>query len=382
MQSVFIQFALLSLTCLVSIGVTLIATRLGHRYGAVDRPGGRRTHKAPTPHLGGVAVYLTLWIVVGGAMGIIWLQRLTGALDFLPGFVQALVRDVRPAELRLLAIFGGGTAVLLLGLLADLRDLSTPLRLLVQIGAAIAVVAAGVRPQALSLPSFAALPIAVLWIVGMTNAFNFLDGIDGLCAGLAAIASGILAVYLATSTQPIAALFLIAFTGALLGFLRWNFPPARIFLGNAGSMFCGFILGVMTLESARRTLAPDTILPALLPLLLLGIPLYDAVTVIAGRLLRGQSPFKADRNHVHHRLRSLGLSDRQTVCALYLLGTALGVNAILIERLDNLGGFVLLVQLTLMFCAIALIEFGLLGQRDALAATKPTEVEPAEEVAP
>ena len=190
----------------------------------------------------------------------------------------------------------------------------------------------------------------------MTNAFNFIDGMDGLCAGVGAIAAGLLAVYLSAFSQPITAMFLLAFLGALLGFLRWNFYPARIFLGNAGAMLIGSVLAVMTLEGAWMTLDHKSVLPAILPLLVLGVPLYDAVSVIGIRLYHKRSPFEADTNHLHHRLRRTGMTDRQTVLFIYLLAFALGLNAVLLAKLDGPGGLVLLAQVCAVLGLVVILE--------------------------
>jgi len=254
------------------------------------------------------------------------------------------------------AIFGGGTLIMIMGLIDALRDLPVKWRFGIQIAAAGAVVVAGVQPSVLAVSPWLAIPAGILWIVGMTNAFNFIDGMDGLCAGVGAIATAILAVYLNSARQPISAIFLLALTGALLGFLRWNFYPAKIFLGNAGAMLIGYLLGVMTLEGAYLTLGGNTVLLLALPILVLGVPLYDAASVILIRISKGRSPFRADTNHLHHRLRRTGLSDKQVVLFIYLLAFALGINAVLLAKLDNTGGLILLTQVCAVMGCVILLE--------------------------
>ncbi len=352
-----IQIAVLLCALLVSLVVTPIARHVAKRLGAVEKLDGRKIHRTPTPYLGGVAIYATLWIVVGGGLlaGFL-LTTLTDGVPWMPDSLARLSHQLGPAELRLLAILGGGTVIMIMGLLDDMRDLPVVWRFGVQFLAAIGVVAAGVQPDVLAVSPWLAAPVAVVWIVGMTNAFNFIDGMDGLAAGVGAIATAILAVYLNAAGQPITALFLLALAGALMGFLRWNFYPARIFLGNAGAMLIGYLLGVMTLEGAFLTLEGNTVLPAILPVLVLGVPLYDAVSVIGIRLSRGRSPFKADTNHLHHRLRRTGLTDKQVVLFIYLLTFALGINAVLLAKLDNMGGLVLLTQVCAVMGCVVLLE--------------------------
>ncbi|MHC5020781.1 MAG: glycosyltransferase family 4 protein [Planctomycetota bacterium] len=352
-----VQIAVLLCALLVSLVVTPIARRIAKRLGAVEQLDGRKIHRTPTPYLGGVAIYATLWMVVGGGLlaGLL-LTTLTGGVPWMPDSLSRLSHQLGPAELRLLAIFAGGTVIMVVGLADDLRDQPVWLRFSVQFLAAVAVVVAGVVPEHVAVPRWIGAPVAVVWIVGMTNAFNFIDGMDGLCAGVGAIATAILAVYLNATGQPITALFLLALTGALLGFLRWNFYPARIFLGNAGSMLIGYLLGVMTLEGAYLTLEDVSVLPAILPILVLGVPLYDAGSVIVIRLANGRSPFKADTNHLHHRLRRTGLTDKQVVLFVYLLAFALGINAVLLAKLDTLGGLVLLTQVCAVMGCVILLE--------------------------
>jgi len=352
-----IQVAVLLTAVATALVATPMARHLAIRLGLVEALDPRKIHRAPTPYLGGLAIYATLWVVVGGGLlGSVLIDLATRDAAWLPAAVHGLTRTPGEAEWRLLAIAVGATLVLGLGLLDDMRGLPVAARFSVQGLAAAAAVWAGVLPEAFADQHWLAAPLAVVWIVGMTNAFNFIDGMDGLCAGVGAIATGLLAVYLNAYGQPITALFLLALFGAQLGFLRWNFYPARIFLGNAGAMLIGYLLGVMTLEGAYLTLDADTVLPAILPLLVLGVPLYDALSVIAIRLWHRRSPFRADTNHLHHRLKRTGMTDKQTVLFLYLLTGALGINAVLLAKLDNAGGLVLLAQVCAVMGCVVILE--------------------------
>ncbi|MCI0343607.1 MAG: undecaprenyl/decaprenyl-phosphate alpha-N-acetylglucosaminyl 1-phosphate transferase [Planctomycetales bacterium] len=341
----------------LSLLATAVAIRLGRRWGAVDGLGERKIHRSPVPFLGGPALFAAFVLVIGsGLAGAALLEAAGLGASWLPPQVRAIARSPGGAGLRLLGILIGAGSVLALGLVDDVRGLRVGTRFLVQFAAAGAVVAAGVRPDFLGLPTVIAVPVAVLWIVGMTNAFNFIDGMDGLCAGVAAIASGILAYHLSAHDQPMVALLLLALLGAILGFLRWNFVPARIFLGNAGAMCLGFLLGSITLEGAFLTAEHNSVLPAVLPVLVLGVPLYDAASVVAIRLANGRSPFRGDQNHLHHRLRRTGMSVRQTVLFIYLLAFSVGINATLLPDVDPFGGLVILVQVSAAMGLLVVLE--------------------------
>ncbi len=341
----------------LSLLATAIAIRLGRRWGAVEGLGERKIHRSPVPFLGGAALFAAFVLVIGGGLASAAVLEAAGlGASWLPPQMRSIARSPGGAGLRLLGILIGAGAVLALGLADDLRGLRVGTRFLVQFAAAGAVVASGVLPDFLGLPTALTVPVAVLWIVGMTNAFNFIDGMDGLCAGVAAIASGILAYHLSAHDQPMVALLLLALLGAVLGFLRWNFVPARIFLGNSGAMCLGFLLGSITLEGAFLTADHNTVLPAILPALVLGVPLYDAASVVAIRLANGRSPFRGDQNHLHHRLRRTGMSVRQTVLFIYLLAFSVGINATLLPEVDPFGGLVILVQVTAAIGLLVVLE--------------------------
>lgn len=271
--------------------------------------------------------------------------------------IRKTVAGARNVVPPILTLFLAATAIFLIGV-ADDRGGGVRWRwkLLFQVGTAVAIVTAGYR-----ISAFSAVPgmnevLSVLWIVGLTNAFNFIDGMDGLCAGVAAIACGVLAYFMSAYNHPLMLLFLMAMTGALLGFLRFNFKPARIFLGDAGSTFIGFMLAGITLQASYTTIETRTILPVLMPILVLAVPLYDTSSVVLVRLWRRRSPFQPDTNHLHHRLKRIGFSDRQTVLFIWTMVFITGIGATLLTQVDALGGTVVLVQALAIMGLFVILE--------------------------
>lgn len=304
------------LAFLISGAVVLVTTPLvrliGLRSGRVDLPGGRKVHNQPMVRLGGISIFLGTLV----SLLILWWSG---------GFIDATGQYLSPTdEYEIWGVTLGGFAFFLIGLLDDLFGLSASSRLLMQ--AMIAGIAwyVGVSIDFLtipfvglvSLPVWVSLPITILWLVGMTNAINWIDGLDGLAAGVSGIAAIIMLVVSLFMQQPAAALIAAALAGGALGFLRYNFNPAKIFMGDGGSYFMGFMLagvGVIGLIKSVTTVA------VLLPYLILAVPILDMSAVILARIRCGSSPFVADKRHLHHRLLKAGLSHRWTVLFIYAL---------------------------------------------------------------
>lgn len=287
----------LGLSALVVLITTPLVRSFGLRMGIVDRPDARKVHSRPMVRLGGVSIFL------GSLLSLLLVWKLGGFVG---------LNSEREFEIWGVTI--GGLLFFLIGLADDFFSLSPISRLLMQIGVASAAWLAGVQIDKLSipfsdgmwlLPPGLGLPITVLWLVGMTNAINWIDGLDGLAAGVSGIAAVVMMVVSLYMNQPAAALVAAALAGGALGFLRYNFNPAKIFMGDGGSYFMGFTLaavGIIGLVKSVTTVA------VLLPYVILAVPLLDMSAVIVERLRRGQSPFKADKRHLHHRLLKAGLS--------------------------------------------------------------------------
>lgn len=285
---------------------TPIVKRVGLQSGYVDLPDPRKVHQRPMVRLGGISIFVGSLI----ALLIVWFS---GGFAGLP----------RSAEYEIWGVTIGGLAFFLIGLADDLFTLSPLSRLLMQITVATLAWMVGVSVDFFSVPfvglinlGWLSLPFTVIWLVGMANAINFIDGLDGLAAGVSGIAAVVMLVVSLFMSQPAAALVAAALAGGALGFLRYNFNPAQIFMGDGGAYFLGFTLagiGVIGLVKSVTTVA------ILLPFLILAVPIVDTSTVMIDRLCRGKSPFIADNRHLHHRLLKAGLSQRLTVLFIYAL---------------------------------------------------------------
>ncbi|MFO0973386.1 MAG: MraY family glycosyltransferase [Phycisphaerae bacterium] len=308
--------ALFAGAALVSFGLTPGYIALARRMGWVDRPGGRKAHAAPTPTMGGMVVMAT--VIVGAVAALM-----------LPNRVGDMVREHRPAILTALAC---STVMMLVGIIDDRRGLRPRVKLLTQLVLAMAAFMLGFRIAAITLPALGSvnLPLGALfsplltivWIVGVTNAVNLTDGLDGLAAGVgfvAAAANAAIAIYLQNYYMAVMMLLL---AGALLGFLPWNFHPARVFLGDTGSLAMGMLLALCSLHAAQKA---QTAVMILVPLCALGYPIFDTLLAVARRTLAGQPVFGSDREHIHHRMerRAYGASGaavRIYVASLLLIG--------------------------------------------------------------
>jgi UDP-GlcNAc:undecaprenyl-phosphate GlcNAc-1-phosphate transferase len=278
---------------------------------------------------------------------------------------------LRQQSLRLWALLGCATVLMLLGLADDKWNLDWRLRLGVQfVVAAVAVFGLDWR-----LTLFFDVPLAtgllsILWIVGLTNSFNMLDNMDGLSAGVAAIAGGTLACVLLLAPvdragpQLFVAGFLLVLVGALVGFLFHNRPPAALFMGDAGSYFTGFCLSAATLLATYTSYDGGRRHAVLAPLCIMAVPLYDMISVILLRLREGRSPFQADKRHLSHRLVALGFSQEQAVLTIYVLTGTCSLGAILLHRVDLVGAVVVVLLILSVLALIAIFE-NTAGQKEA-----------------
>ncbi|NEP16486.1 MAG: undecaprenyl/decaprenyl-phosphate alpha-N-acetylglucosaminyl 1-phosphate transferase [Leptolyngbya sp. SIO4C1] len=301
-----------TLSALIVLLLTPVVRKIGLHSGRVDMPGGRKVHKAPMVRLGGVSIFIGTVI----ALLTVWSMG---------GFVDHQAQPLDPiAEYEIWGVTIGGFAFFLIGLIDDLFGLSAISRLIMQAVIAALAWKVGVDIQFLSIPGFGivqlaewiSLPVTVVWLVGMANAINWIDGLDGLAAGVSGIAAIVMMIVALFMHQPAAALVAAALAGGALGFLRYNFNPAQIFMGDGGAYYMGFTLagvGVIGLVKGVTTAA------VLLPYLILAVPILDMSAVILARLRRGLSPFVADKRHLHHRLLNAGLSHRFTVLFIYAL---------------------------------------------------------------
>jgi len=345
---------LFGVSLVLTLVLTPLAMRLARRWGVLDHPDPRKIHKEPIPLAGGWAIFGSISIVLWGHLTAVWLVP-AGAL---PAWVPAQrVEELGDLVLKILPVYGGAAAIFLLGLFDDVRGMSVKSRLWIQLLVAAGLVFAGVRPSLGMLPPWVAALIGIVWIAGITNAFNFLDGLDGLSAGVSLIATGALLCVLGMGSQPNVALFLAVLAGAQLAFLRYNWHPARVFLGSAGSMLLGFLMGVSTILTTFMVGGRENWLaPLLVPLFILAIPLYDTASVVLIRLLRRRSVAIGDQSHFHHRLMKLGFSHRQTVGFIWVIAFAVALGAIHLIGASLGPSALILAQIVAILSIIALAE--------------------------
>ena len=306
---------------LVALGATLPVRALAWKVGALSHPGGRRTHQTPVAQWGGLAVFIAVLLAA-----LVWRQPQMA--DFRPLAPSKAQTSQIAQTLHLTSTFlGCGFLMLLLGMADDKWELSPLWKFGGQFLIASLLWSLGVKITTLpftsgtfALGAGASYGLTVLWVLGLTNGVNFIDGVDGLAAGVCAIAAGSLCL-IEIPKAPWAAGASAAMCGACLGFLRFNFPPARIYLGDAGALLIGFWLATISLAAAAKTAAATTLL---LPLLVMGIPVLDTLWAVFRRARARQPIWRADRGHLHHRLLNRGLSPVKTVLVLYACGIALG----------------------------------------------------------
>lgn len=276
-----------------------------------------------------------------------------GGLAIIFGFAVAVLCFYRTPSRRIVASFIGAGIIAAMGVVDDIKALDAKPKFLIQILAACIVVIGGnlkidvlTNPNFFSenpywiLPDWISIPVTILWIVFITNAVNFIDGLDGLAAGVSAIMSvSLVFIALRVGEYPVALLG-ISLMGACFGFLPYNFNPAKIFMGDTGSTFLGFLLATMSIQGVFKSYA---IISFAVPLLILGLPLFDAVFAMLRRISKGQSPMKADRGHLHHRLIDMGFSQKQTVFILYAISGVLGITAVVLAESTALRAILILI---------------------------------------
>lgn len=293
---------------------TPLIRRVCLRFGLVDQPNERKIHSAPTPRLGGVAIYISFFAALSLSL-------------LLPSAFTSTFRQI------ILPLFLSGTVIFFLGIYDDIKGANARIKFIFQILAALILIKFGFKINYLTNPfqnyayinfGWLGIPITLLWIVGLTNAINIIDGLDGLAAGVVSIVSITLFLVAIHQVNMTVALLTGALAGTTLAFLRYNFNPAKIFMGDTGSMFLGFILAAISISSYRKS---TVALALLIPFISLGVPIIDTLMAMLRRFLSGRHLFQADQEHIHHRLLGRGLSHRQAVYFIYIITIILGLIA-------------------------------------------------------
>lgn len=326
----------------LSLLLTPVAKWLAPRWGAIDKPDERKVHTRLMPRMGGLAIYCSFAV----------------AALLIGGFTKATV-----------ALVVSSGIAMLVGLVDDLHNISPKMKLLGQLVAAIVFVAFGGYIKFMTNPfggdviflEYWGIPLTIIWLVGISNAINLIDGLDGLAAGVSAIA----ALTMATVSfsrgyyQPAALSLVLAMS--LFGFLRYNFSPASIFMGDSGSLFLGFALGAMAIMGFSKG---ATVISLFIPILILGIPIFDTFFAIVRRYTNHKPIFQPDKGHLHHCLLALGLSHRQTVLIIYAITLFMGICAILLTVLSSRQAILILIVIV-VFSLVGADKLGVLrGRRE------------------
>ena len=296
----------------VSFLMTPVVRSFAYKVGAIDVPkDSRRMHKVPVPRLGGLAIFSGFMI---------------SALLFVP----------MTAEMK--SILLGAVVIVVLGVIDDSMDLPALLKFVVQILAALIPTLHGVTVRVFSNPNIfsddlylslgtLSVPLTVLWIVAVTNSVNLIDGLDGLANGVSTISATTMLVIALLLGETDVSLTLAALVGACIGFMPYNLNPAKMFMGDTGATFLGYILATMSIQGLFKYYA---VISFVVPFLILGLPIFDTTFAFVRRLSHGQSPMRADRGHIHHRLIDMGLNQKQAVATLYVISAILGLSAVVL----------------------------------------------------
>lgn len=316
-----------------------IVKLLAVHIGAVDKPNARKVHHKLMPRMGGLAIYAAFWIVVF---------------------------TVYSLSQSMMAFFMGATMLVFVGIVDDVTDMPAKLKLLGQIIAACIVTLGGIRidfvtsmfgETAMTALHILSVPVSVIWIVAIINAVNLIDGLDGLAAGVSGISAATLAICALINGTGSIAVLCFALVGACAGFLVYNFHPASIFMGDTGSMFLGYTLAVLSIMGTAKGV---TFVSVFIPILALGIPIFDTLFAILRRMMANKPIFEADKAHLHHRLMARGLSHRNTVLLIYAISLGLSACAIVVNELTSERGFIVMV-LVVTVLLIGANKIGILG---------------------
>ncbi len=324
-------FLILLLAFAVSFVATPFAIKLAPKIGAMDIPKDqRRMHTRPMPRFGGMSMFLGTEIAL---------------LVFLH------------SDPKVLVIVLGGVCIYAVGVIDDLRGLAPKLKFALQIAAAVIVYIGGIQIEFVKnpfdeeayifFPGWLSFLITVLWVVGITNTVNLIDGLDGLAAGVAAIASMCISYTAVLSGQYEVGLAMLAVSGGALGFLPFNFHPAKIFMGDSGSLYLGFMIAVVSILGSTKG---ATLIATIVPFLVLGLPIFDTIFAIIRRWVNGYPIMRADKGHIHHRIMATGMGQRRTVLIMYCISAIMGTIAILVVQRMMLEALLLSLVAGVLVC--------------------------------
>lgn len=338
-------YVLAVISIVISAVLTPLIKKFAIRIKAIDIPkDNRRIHKKPIPLLGGLAIYFS--------------------------FIITLILKSGSVSRSEVGIIIGATIIVIGGFLDDKYDIRPWQKLLIQIAAAVALIIYGIRIERITNPISSAelyinignlfIPLTIIWVVGITNALNLIDGLDGLAAGVAFISAVTIFIIALMNNRVEAAVLTSILAGSILGFLPYNFNPATIFMGDTGAQLLGFLLAAISIEGAIKSAAAFAIA---VPILALGIPIYDVLFAMIRRKLNGKPIMQADKGHLHHRLLDMGLTQRQAVVIMYLVSAVLGSFAIIAMQVSTQRSYFLLAMVMVVLVVVAW-KFGFFEHRE------------------
>ncbi|MCI6568115.1 MraY family glycosyltransferase [Dysosmobacter sp. HCP28S3_G4] len=326
---------------IVSFLTTPVVKSFAYKVGAIDVPkDARRMHHVPIPRLGGLAIFI--------------------------GFIVSILLfvDVR-RDAQMQSILLGAVVIVVLGVVDDIMALPAMFKFVVQIAAALIPALNGVVIQAFSNPNIfsdnlywvlgkLSIPFTVLWIVAITNSVNLIDGLDGLANGVSAISATTMLVIAILVSEGQVAVVMAALVGACVGFMPYNMNPAKMFMGDTGATFLGYILATMSIQGLFKFYA---VISFAVPFLILGLPIFDTAFAFIRRIAHGQSPMHADRGHIHHRLIDMGLNQKQAVATLYVISAILGLSAVVLTTSNELKAMLFFLTLCVVAVVAARVAF-------------------------
>jgi UDP-GlcNAc:undecaprenyl-phosphate GlcNAc-1-phosphate transferase len=345
----------LSFAFVASYTATVIRRQQSIRSGFMDIPFGRKDHNKATPLGGGQAMWLAFLLTIMVGYAAAYASSRGWHPWWLPSVVSQEARGILDKFPKVLLILACGTGMMILGWIDDRKDLPPGPKLLAQIVLASIVVAGGISVTVFISSKLIAGIVTVVWIVTVVNAFNFLDNMDGLCAGIAMAAGAVFTAVALMTGQVFVAMMLLAYLGVLGGFLIFNFPPASIFMGDAGSFFTGYMLAILTVVFTFRE-NPEPIYTIFIPILILIVPLFDMTYVVGMRLIKRQPLSVGDHNHISHRLISLGMTPRLAAVTIYLMTFCTALAAVMLRWMGPAGAICAAAQVICFLTLIFIIE--------------------------
>lgn len=330
----------LLLAALISYVLTPYIKTLAFKIGAIDKPDNRKVHKKIMPRLGGLAIYIAFMVGVISSLELTW---------------------------DIVGILIGGTVIVIVGVLDDKYQLPAKVKLLGQIVAACILVLFDIRIEWLNNPfggyfyldTFISVPLTIFWVISFTNVVNLIDGLDGLAAGVSAIASVTVILVAVQMGYFHIAVMTAALAGGIIGFIRYNFNPATIFMGDTGSMFIGYMLAAVSVYGAVKTAATIALI---VPAIALGLPIMDTAFAIMRRYTNGRPIFQPDKGHLHHRLLAMGMNQKQAVLLMYGISAVLGIAAVLWAEVDGFYA-ALIIAVIITAVAVGAKKIGILNDR-------------------